>query len=107
MNDADEKLRQEVALFRYGLIADLLALRPGSRDIGAKLKQKAAKRYVIPGMKPANFDHGCSRAAWEAAKTEARQAIIAVGARQQVRYVVGIVRNARAVDAVRDAAHDR
>ena len=51
MNDADEKLRQEVALFRYGLIADLLALRPGSRDIGAKLKQKAAKRHVIPGTR--------------------------------------------------------
>ena len=51
MHDADEKLRQEVVLFRYGLIADLLALRPGSRDIGAKLKQKAAKRYVILGTR--------------------------------------------------------
>ena len=33
MNDSDEALRKAVALFRYGLIADVLRLAPGSPDI--------------------------------------------------------------------------
>ena len=35
-------------------------------------------------MKRENFDHGYPQAAWEAAKTEARQAMIAVAARRRV-----------------------
>ena len=31
-----------------------------------------------------NFDHGCPQAAWEAVKTEARQAMMAVAARRRV-----------------------
>ena len=41
MNDADEQLRREVALFRYGLIADLVHLPPGTPGIGDKLRAKA------------------------------------------------------------------
>ena len=51
MNDFDQEQRQAVALFRYGLIADLLPLRPGSRRIGAKLREKAARTYAIPGTR--------------------------------------------------------
>ena len=33
MSDPDEELRKAVALFRFGLIADVLRLPPGSREI--------------------------------------------------------------------------
>ena len=51
MNDRDEQLRQAVALFRYGLIADLAHLAPGTRGIGTKLREKAAKTHAIPGTR--------------------------------------------------------
>ena len=51
MNYPDEELRKAVALFRYGLIADVLALPPGSRDIRRALHQKAQRTYVIPGTR--------------------------------------------------------
>ena len=38
-----------MALFRYGLIADLVNLPPGTPGIGARLRAKAGKDYVIPG----------------------------------------------------------
>jgi transposase InsO family protein len=47
MNDTDH--RQAVALFRYGLIADLLHLPPGSKGLYARIAQKAAGEYTIPG----------------------------------------------------------
>ena len=49
MNDAEEQLRREVALFRYGLIADLVHLPPGTSGIGDKLRAKAEQQYTIPG----------------------------------------------------------
>lgn len=38
-----------VALFRYGLIADLLHLAPGDRSLHARLREKATRDYEIPG----------------------------------------------------------
>ena len=38
-----------VALFRYGLIADLLHLPPGHRRLQAQLREKADREYDIPG----------------------------------------------------------
>lgn len=38
-----------VALFRYGLIADLRDLRPGDRSLYARLREKAERDYDIPG----------------------------------------------------------
>jgi putative transposase len=38
-----------VALFRYGLIADLLHLPPGHRRLQAQLREKADREYEIPG----------------------------------------------------------
>ena len=49
MNDAEEKLHREVALFRYGLIADLVHLPPGTPGIGDELRAKAEHQYTIPG----------------------------------------------------------
>lgn len=40
---------EAVALFRYGLIADLLHLRPGDRTLHARLREKADREYEIPG----------------------------------------------------------
>ena len=45
----DDDLRQAVALFRYGLIADLVNLPPGTPGIGARLRAKAGRDYDIPG----------------------------------------------------------
>jgi transposase InsO family protein len=40
---------ETVALFRYGLIADLLHLSPGDRTLNRRLREKAAREYDIPG----------------------------------------------------------
>jgi putative transposase len=40
---------ETVALFRYGLIADLRDLRPGDRSLHTRLEEKAAREYDIPG----------------------------------------------------------
>ena len=45
----DDDLRQAVALFRYGLVADLVNLPPGTPGIGARLRAKAERDYDIPG----------------------------------------------------------
>ena len=49
MKDPDTNERQAVALFRYGLIADLVRLQPGSKGLYARIEQKAAGEYSIPG----------------------------------------------------------
>jgi putative transposase len=46
MNEHD---RQALALFRYGLIAELVQLPAGSRGLYARLREKANADYVIPG----------------------------------------------------------
>lgn len=43
--------RQAIALFRYGLIADLIHLPAGSRGLYARLREKAAADYSIPCSK--------------------------------------------------------
>lgn len=40
---------ETVALFRYGLIADLRDLRPGDRSLHTRLEEKAEREYEIPG----------------------------------------------------------
>jgi putative transposase len=51
MFDPDDDHRQAVALFRYGVIADLVHLPPGSAGITERLRTKASKDYVIPGSR--------------------------------------------------------
>jgi putative transposase len=48
MTDVDQHA-QAVALFRYGLIADLAQLPPGSAGLYARIREKAAADYTIPG----------------------------------------------------------
>ena len=49
MNHSDDDLRQAVALFRYGVIADLVHLPVGTKGTGAMLRAKAEQSYTIPG----------------------------------------------------------
>ena len=44
-----DEYRQALALFRYGLIAEFIALAPGSPGLYAKLRAKANADYTIPG----------------------------------------------------------
>ncbi|MFZ5776036.1 MAG: DDE-type integrase/transposase/recombinase [Thermodesulfobacteriota bacterium] len=45
----DEELAQKIALFRYGIIAGLTHLPPGSKGLYDEIRQKAARNYTIPG----------------------------------------------------------
>jgi putative transposase len=49
MKDPDTERRQAVALFRFGLIADLVRVPPGTPGLYALIAQKAAAAYTIPG----------------------------------------------------------
>jgi transposase InsO family protein len=52
MNSPDDdqiRLREQIALFRYGLIADLLHLPDGKNGLYKKLADKAERDYEIPG----------------------------------------------------------
>jgi putative transposase len=49
MDERDKKRDEQKALFRYGVIADLTHLPPGSEGLYEKLKEKAEKDYCIPG----------------------------------------------------------
>ena len=51
MKHIDDELRQAVGLFRYGLIADLAHLPPGTPGIGERLREKANHAYTIPGTR--------------------------------------------------------
>jgi putative transposase len=47
----DEKLREQIALFRYGVIAELVHRPPGERGLYPLLEEKAAREYQIPGSR--------------------------------------------------------
>ncbi len=49
MKDDVKKRSEEVALFRYGVIGDLVHLPPGAKGIYERLKEKADIDYRIPG----------------------------------------------------------
>jgi transposase InsO family protein len=49
MKNTDIDSRHEVALFRYGLIADLVHLPPGTKGLYRCLEEKSYKDYSIPG----------------------------------------------------------
>ncbi|EFK05213.1 conserved hypothetical protein, partial [delta proteobacterium NaphS2] len=48
---AENELQEQVALFRYGIIADFVHLPPGSRGLYAQIRKKAGQEYVIPGSR--------------------------------------------------------
>jgi putative transposase len=48
---AENDLHEQVALFRYGVIADFVNLPPGTKGLYALIKKKAELRYAIPGSR--------------------------------------------------------
>lgn len=48
-DDEASRVREQIALFRYGLIADLLHLPDGKNGLYKKLTEKAEREYQIPG----------------------------------------------------------
>lgn len=48
MQEQDNKRREQVALFRYGVIGDLVHRATGSKGLYELLRQKAEQSYVIP-----------------------------------------------------------
>lgn len=49
MNDPETDRAQAIALFRYGLIAELVHLPPGTKGLAKQLAERAARDYSIPG----------------------------------------------------------
>ena len=49
MNAPDTDRARAIALFRYGLIAELVHLPPGSKGLAKQLAERAARDYSIPG----------------------------------------------------------
>jgi transposase InsO family protein len=49
MAHRNEEHLHQVALFRYGLIADLLHIRPGSGELYEQIRKKAERTHDIPG----------------------------------------------------------
>ena len=49
MTPPEDDLRRDVALFRYGVIADLLSLPPGTPGICGEIRARAERAHVIPG----------------------------------------------------------
>ena len=56
MSELHKTRLDEVALFRYGLIADIKNLPPGTKGIGKLLADKASKCYCIPGSTRTSVD---------------------------------------------------
>ena len=49
MNEPDSERRQQVALFRYGVIAEFTHLPPGTPGLYQRIEAKASLHYTIPG----------------------------------------------------------
>src|ERR687891_655362 len=64
-----------VALFRYGLIADLLHLAPGHRRLQAQLREKAEREYEIPGSARRRVAAAAAGAAGGRARTRDRPSV--------------------------------
>lgn len=48
MNDQQKQRIEQIALFRFGVLGDLVHLAPGEKAIYKQLKQKAEREYQIP-----------------------------------------------------------
>ena len=49
MTDQGEKFREDVALFRYGVVSELLRCKPATPEYRAKLLELSQQAWVIPG----------------------------------------------------------
>lgn len=81
----DDKTREQIALFRYGLIADLLHREPGEKGLYALLHQKAEKTYEIPGTRRSRVAAETIRDWWGAYKQGGFDALLPKPRRDQGR----------------------
>jgi putative transposase len=49
MTDTDDERRRDIALFRYGVIAELVQWPEGAKGLYERIEAKAAREYAIPG----------------------------------------------------------
>lgn len=49
--NVEKNLSEQIALFRYGIIADFVHLAPGTKGLYALIRKKAALEYAIPGSR--------------------------------------------------------
>ncbi len=49
MKENQKSLQEEMALFRYGVLGELVHLPPGTKGLYGRIKEKAAIDYKIPG----------------------------------------------------------
>lgn len=49
--NAEKNLSEQIALFRYGIIADFVHLAPGTKGLYAQIRKKATLEYAIPGSR--------------------------------------------------------
>ncbi len=49
MTKPDPDRQHEVALFSYGIIADLVRIPPGTKGLHKRIEEKAVLEYKIPG----------------------------------------------------------
>lgn len=47
MNDHEKKRIEDIALFRFGVLGDLVHLTPGEKAVAEQLKEKAARTYQV------------------------------------------------------------
>ena len=92
MTEHDVKLREAVALLRYGLIADPVHLARGARGMGGKLKEKAAASYTIPGTHRARV------------AAEVAEALVAIKTRHRGYSVRAVIAHAAEHGLVSEAA---
>jgi putative transposase len=51
MKDLTDDLQQQIALFRYGVLGDLVHLEPGTSGLYNKLRERSQRNYHIPGSR--------------------------------------------------------
>ena len=61
MSDTPTDRRRDVALFRYGVIAELLLLPPGSPELRQAMRDKAGRSWTIPGSRRTRVAVGTMR----------------------------------------------
>ena len=49
--NTDTDLAEQIALFRYGLIAQVVRMEPGTQGIYKRLREIAGQEYIIPGSR--------------------------------------------------------
>lgn len=55
MKDPETQYAHDIALFRYGVIAELIHLPPATKGLYARIAQLAERDYTVPGSERTRF----------------------------------------------------